>query len=96
MTEIKLEDRVFLGGRKGAYRVVGFGHLHGEKAVALINNSDIGNYRRWRKLQQMTKNFELDHLEFFTIVRRVPVEDLVRDTKRRGWRERWRQEELAL
>jgi hypothetical protein len=92
--KIKLEDRVFLGDRKGAFRVVGFGELHGEKAVALINNAEIGIYRDWLKFRETWDQHNPPGTYPFKIVRRVPVADLVRDHERRGWRERWRQQEL--
>lgn len=93
--KIKLEDRVFLGERRGAFRVVGFGTLHGERAVALIRNAEIGEYRRWRELQKLGAVKEGPPFPF-EIVRRVPVADLVRDTDRRGWRERFRQVEMEF
>lgn len=90
------EEKVFLGGRKTPYRIVGFGHLHGEKAVALIRNSEISDYRRWRKLQSMGAKDVGDASDYFEIARRVPVADLVWDIKKRGWRERWQQVEMDL
>lgn len=94
--EIKLEDRVFLGTRKGAFRVVGFGELHGEKAVALINNSEIGTYRDYMAHREEWHKRMPENVYPFEIICRVPVANLVRDTKRRGWRERWEQVEMDL
>lgn len=96
MREPQHEDKVWLGERKGAFRIVGFGKLHGERAVALVRGADLRYYRRWRKIQGMTEDFDLDHHDFFEIIRRVPVADLVWDEKKKGWRERWRQQELGL
>ena len=79
--KIEIRDRIFLGDRKTPFRVASFGQLQGERAVGLMRQAD---YANWNKGQPVE------------IVRWLAVADLVRDTGRRGWRERWRQVEMGL
>ncbi|MCK5316279.1 MAG: hypothetical protein KAJ55_00115 [Anaerolineales bacterium] len=79
----KLTDKVYLGERKTPLRVAKIGKLRGEKAVALIRQSDYTEYNR-------------RGIGAVEIIRWIHVADLVKDIGRRGWRERWRQTEMEL
>ena len=75
--------KVYFSGRKTPYRVIGFTKLNDEKAVELIRQSDYTDFNRFgRKAVQ--------------VARTIAVADLVRDTGRRGWRERWVQLDLEM
>ena len=82
-TKIEKGDKVFLGERKTPLRVVGTTKLHDERAVQLIRQGDYAEFNRGGR-------------GAVKIIRVIAIADLVRDTGRRGWRERWRQAEMIL
>jgi len=76
---IDIGAKVSLGEKKGAYRVIKLTHLRGEKAVELVRPGD------WTE-------FNKNGRDGVTVARTVHIADLVRVA--RGWRERWRQQEM--
>jgi len=87
-------DKIFLGEQRTPFRAVTMGRLNGEKAVALCKSGDAKALNDWIKNHHMDSYGPVtDHV---FIIRWVPVADLVKDTRRRGWRERWRQLDLPL
>ncbi len=81
-------DKVYLGERKTAVRVLSVTHLRGERAVKLGRAKDLAAWRRWVVLGRPK-----DSRPAVVVLATVPIADLVRDIPRRGWRQRWQQTE---
>ena len=81
----RVGDKVFLGDRKTALRVLSIGKLYGEKAVELTNE--------WAKRALFKRGRTQVPPR---IVRTIAISDLIRDVPRRGWREMWGQGGLEL
>lgn len=76
-------DKVYVEGRKGALRVIGVKILNKEVALVLASQSDVQGKAESLKLRPDC-----------TACAVIPVADVVRDFGRRGWRERWKQQDL--
>ena len=87
-------DKVFLGEKKTPFRVATMGRVNGEKAAGLCTSGDLKALNFWIKSSRMDSCGPVT--DYVQIVHWIPIEDLVRDTRRRGWRERWKQLDLQL
>jgi hypothetical protein len=79
----KLGEKVFLGDRKTPFRVIGFCAVEKEPAVELAAQGDT-------RLVRGTLRLKPDK----ALRARIPIANLIKDRLKRGWRERWRQQDL--
>jgi len=94
MVNIKQGDKVFLGDKKTPFRAVTLGKLNGEVAIGVCRGADSKLLNDW--IKEKARGTKVPVTKVVPIARWIPVEDLVRDTVRRGWRERWQQIPLPL
>jgi hypothetical protein len=92
MMEVKVGDKVYLGDRRGAFRVVGYKVAERERCVCVCTGAHYSEFNKARRHVKADPWQEPPPGVLVSAV--VPVADLVRDTRRRGWRERWRQTEF--
>jgi len=92
--EIKQGDKIFLGDRRTPFRAVTLGHLNGERAVGVCDSSCSSLLNEWMANRNMDSYGSVTSI--IPILRWIPLEDLIRDHARSGWRERWQQLALPL
>ena len=89
MREIQIKDKVFLGQQKTPFRVIGFEEVGHERFVVLCTSSAFPAFNKLRGLK--LNDPWMPPPPGIPVARRIPVTELVRDVKRRGWQERWMQ-----
>lgn len=90
--QVELGDKVFMGERRTAFRVAKHGKVRGERAVGLCSSGDAAKLNQWMRDRRLDAVGDVD--EYVPIKCWVQIADLVRDKRRRGWRERWQQTTL--